>query len=181
MIRNRLVEPDCPRGQAAAPQCLVIAALHHLGDGDAQLLRQVLFLAAGQIEVAHRDQDLELRREELEDVVHSVLVVALAAAAFHDGVAAKLERQGSDLRGDQLAGHRGRHGIALVAGVCLDRLRQPEVGKFLLRVDDNRGDAKHFGLCDRRLHLVLPLPHVDGDREQVLDLVLLSRQDGAEG
>src|SRR5205823_14609270 len=88
-------------GQASAPHRLVVATLHHFGDRDAKLLRQFFLLAPRQVEVADRDEDGELRREKLENVVHPVLIVALAAAAFHDGVAAELERQGSDLRGDQ--------------------------------------------------------------------------------
>src|SRR5207247_1539258 len=53
----------------------------------------------------------------------------------------------------------------------------PEVGKLLLCVDDDRRDAEHLGFCDGGLHLILPLPHVDRDREEILDPVLLFRQE----
>ena len=71
------------------------------------MLHQELFFPAGEVEIAHGNKDGEARGKEAEDVVHTVLVVAFAAGAFHQSVATKFEGLLGHACGDKLAGHRG--------------------------------------------------------------------------
>ena len=170
-LGNLLIQINRAGGDAAAPHGFVVAALDLLVHGDAPRLAQRPLFAARQVEVADRDEDLALRGEHLEDVVHAILVVALAGGAFHEGVAAEFLAAQRHFAGHQLARHRGRDGVAFVVGVGADGLGQPLLGELLRQVYHDGFDAERLGLGLGDGDFLVALADVAGDGNNILDLV----------
>ena len=144
------------------------------------MLHQELFFPAREVKIPHGNKDGEAGREEAEDVVHTVLVIAFAAGAFHEGIAAEFKGLLRDMGSNELTSHRGRDRIAVIVGIRLDGFAQPLFGKLLFGVDNKRGDAQLFSPLDTLLDFGFTLTDVNADSCQAAGVVFLLGEFDAE-
>jgi hypothetical protein len=139
------------------------------------LLRVRDLLVAAHLPLAHRRDDLQVRREGRDRRLDAHLVVALAGAPVRDRVGVVLMRRvARQLRQQRAAERREQRVPALVAGVGLDRGRHVVPSELLLGVDHQARDgAQVEGLLAHRVEVVRRLAQVDAEGHDLRVILVL--------
>ncbi len=113
--------------------------------------------------------------------MHAILVVSPARGTLQQAVATQLPCLLRYNTGDQLACHGSRNRIAVIIRVRPDGFFQPDLGKLITGVNYNRVKVQLLGPVPAHPDLLLTLAHVNGNRDDFIDLIDTSQQLYAQG
>ncbi len=170
---------------ADAPEVLVEAVGLLLRDRHRDAVQRGvldLLVAARELPLAHRRDDLQVRRQRHHRDVEAHLVVALAGGAVGHGLGAFLLGDLDEVLGDQRPPEGGRHQVlALVDGAGLERRHDVLLGELAAQVaHDGLHGAGLEGLGPDRLEVLL-LAEVGDEGDDVVAVLLAEPLDDDRG